>query len=115
VREQQVVAAVGCPADRDGTSGSKRSGHQGGSSSLLPELPPSSNRRHERNEAKAIEEVRNVVDYMLARLGIQDKGQSLAEYALILALIAVVAIGALTLLGGQVTNILEQITAGLSV
>jgi len=54
-----------------------------------------------------------VVDYMLAKLGIQDKGQSLAEYALILALIAVVAIGALTLLGTQVSNILNTIQASL--
>jgi pilus assembly protein Flp/PilA len=79
----------------------------------LPQSPPSYNRRRERIEAITIEEVRNVVDYMLAKLGIQDKGQSLAEYALILALIAVVAIGALTLLGTQVSNILNTIQASL--
>jgi len=54
-----------------------------------------------------------MLDYMLARLGVQDKGQSLAEYALILALIAVFAIAALTLLGGQVANILNQIATSL--
>ena len=38
-----------------------------------------------------------------------DEGQSLAEYALILALIAVVAIAALLFLGGQISAILSQI------
>ncbi len=43
----------------------------------------------------------------------REEGQSLAEYALILALIAVVAIAALTLLGGNVSGILEQIAKQL--
>jgi pilus assembly protein Flp/PilA len=38
-----------------------------------------------------------------------DEGQSLAEYALILALIAVVAIAALLFLGGQISAILSTI------
>jgi len=46
----------------------------------------------------------------LAR-GESNKGQSLAEYALILALIAVVAIAALLFLGGQISAILSQIGA----
>ena len=41
------------------------------------------------------------------------RGQGLAEYALILALIAVVAIAALIFLGGQISAILSQIGAGL--
>lgn len=41
------------------------------------------------------------------------KGQGLAEYALILALIAIVAIVALTFLGGQITAILSRIGASL--
>jgi Flp pilus assembly pilin Flp len=41
------------------------------------------------------------------------KGQALAEYALILALIAVVAILALIFLGGQIALILSQIGAGI--
>ena len=40
-------------------------------------------------------------------------GQSLAEYALILALIAVVAIAALLFLGGQITTILSQIGSAI--
>ena len=39
----------------------------------------------------------------------REAGQGLAEYALILALIAVVAIGALIFLGGQVQSILNTI------
>ncbi len=42
-----------------------------------------------------------------------DRGQGLAEYALILALIAIVAIIALLFLGGQVSKILS--TVGKSV
>ena len=38
-----------------------------------------------------------------------EQGQGLAEYALILALIAVVAITALLFLGGQVNTILSTI------
>jgi pilus assembly protein Flp/PilA len=38
-----------------------------------------------------------------------DTGASLVEYALLLALIAVVAIGALTFLGGAVSNTLNNV------
>jgi pilus assembly protein Flp/PilA len=42
-----------------------------------------------------------------------EKGQALAEYGLILALIAVIAVGALTLLGTNVTTTLGTIAAAL--
>jgi pilus assembly protein Flp/PilA len=42
-----------------------------------------------------------------------EKGQGLAEYALILALIAIVAIAALVFLGGQVSSILSKVGAGV--
>lgn len=38
-----------------------------------------------------------------------DEGQGLAEYALILALIAIVAIVALLFLGGQISKILSTV------
>jgi pilus assembly protein Flp/PilA len=41
--------------------------------------------------------------------GKDDTGASLVEYALLLALIAVVAIGALTFLGHAVTNTLNNV------
>jgi len=47
------------------------------------------------------------------RLPMREEGQSLAEYALILALIAVMAIVALTLLGNQISAILNQIANSL--
>ena len=43
---------------------------------------------------------------MLSRF---QKGQGLAEYALILALIAILAIAALTLLSGSINGILDKI------
>jgi pilus assembly protein Flp/PilA len=42
-----------------------------------------------------------------------QSGQGLAEYALILALIAVVAIAALVFLGGSVSAILSQVGAAV--
>lgn len=42
-----------------------------------------------------------------------QKGQGLAEYALILALIAIVVIGAVTLLGGRIGAILTEIAGAL--
>lgn len=44
-----------------------------------------------------------------------EEGQGMAEYGLILALVAVVVIGALTLLGEGLINIFEQITGQLGV
>ncbi len=42
-----------------------------------------------------------------------EKGQALSEYGLILALIAVIAIGALTLLGTNVSGTLGSVAAAL--
>ena len=47
----------------------------------------------------------------LVRFDGDDEGQGLAEYALILALIAIVAIAALLFLGGQISGILSTIGA----
>ena len=49
----------------------------------------------------------------LARPGQGRPGQSLTEYALILALIAVVAIGALELLGARILEKLNTVAAAL--
>jgi len=42
-----------------------------------------------------------------------EKGQGLAEYGLILALIAVLCVGALTALKGGVSNTLNSVTSNL--
>ena len=43
-----------------------------------------------------------------------ERGQGLAEYALILVLVAIVAIVALALLGTQISTIFQQISDSLS-
>jgi pilus assembly protein Flp/PilA len=45
----------------------------------------------------------------ITRTCINEDGQGLTEYALILGLIALIAIAALTLLGGAVTNALSTV------
>jgi pilus assembly protein Flp/PilA len=49
------------------------------------------------------------IDYFVALIQRDEEGQGLAEYALILALIAIVAIVALLFLGGQISAILQQV------
>jgi len=53
-----------------------------------------------------------MISFITSRFGLvalRDEGQGLAEYALILALIAIVAIIALLFLGGQVSTILSTV------
>jgi pilus assembly protein Flp/PilA len=50
----------------------------------------------------------------IARLMDQDEGQGLTEYALILALIAIVAIVALQFLGGKVNDALSTVGSSLN-
>ena len=47
--------------------------------------------------------------YLQSLISRDERGQGLAEYALILALIAVVVIAAVTLLGTQIDSILSAI------
>jgi Flp pilus assembly pilin Flp len=54
-----------------------------------------------------------LLDSFLASLPSDEAGQGLAEYSLILALIAIIAVIALIFLGGQVSKILSS--AGHSV
>ena len=46
---------------------------------------------------------------LIARFSQDEEGQGLAEYALILALIAIVAIAALVFLGNQISGILNVV------
>ena len=50
-----------------------------------------------------------LINYISSILHRDEEGQGLAEYALILALIAILAIVALMFLGGQVKTILSTV------
>ncbi len=50
-----------------------------------------------------------MLQYLISLIDRDDRGQGLAEYALILALIAVLAIAAVTFLGGQINSILSDV------
>jgi pilus assembly protein Flp/PilA len=50
---------------------------------------------------------------MLRNFFAKEEGQGLVEYALILALIAIVVIGVLTALGSKVSNKMSQVNSGM--
>ncbi len=50
-----------------------------------------------------------LVSALISHLGREERGQGLAEYALILALIAIIAIAALVFLGNQISGILNVV------
>ena len=43
-----------------------------------------------------------------------EEGQGMVEYALILVLVSIIAIGALTAIGGNVTNVLQTVANHLN-
>ena len=51
--------------------------------------------------------------WMRARFGDTERGASLVEYALLIALIAVVSIGAVSLLGSSARNKFSQVGASI--
>ena len=53
-------------------------------------------------------------NYLQARLGRDEKGASLVEYVLLVALIAVVCIGAITLLGGSASTKFSSVGNSIS-
>ena len=54
-----------------------------------------------------------MLNNFLSMLKRNDEGQDLLEYALLVALIAIVAVGAVTAAGTQVSNIFGQIAAAI--
>ncbi len=50
-----------------------------------------------------------MIQYLQSLIARDERGQGLAEYALILAFIAVLAIGAVTFLGVEINNILSVV------
>jgi pilus assembly protein Flp/PilA len=51
------------------------------------------------------------VQTAIQRLRDREEGQALVEYALILGLVSIVSIAALTVLGGNIRTILENISS----
>ncbi len=49
----------------------------------------------------------------MAALLVRDDGQALAEYGLILGLVAIVVVAAVTLLGTNIGNTLSSVASGL--
>ena len=43
-----------------------------------------------------------------------EEGQDLAEYALVLVFVAIVAVAGVTALGGSISDVFDTITAGLA-
>ena len=51
---------------------------------------------------------------LVKRLMVEESGQGMTEYALILALVSVVAIGVLVTMSDEIQGVFTRITAGLS-
>ena len=45
---------------------------------------------------------------------LREEGQAMAEYGIILALIAAVVVGSVAILGGQILTALQKVTTGLA-
>ena len=56
----------------------------------------------------------DIVNYVQARFSHSERGAALVEYALLLALIAVVCIAALTTLGGDASSKFDNIAQSIS-
>jgi pilus assembly protein Flp/PilA len=56
----------------------------------------------------------NRLSQAVKALSRQEEGQGLVEYALILVLVSIVAIGALAAIGGGVTNVLQTVSNHLN-
>jgi Flp pilus assembly pilin Flp len=89
------------------TCGGKRAGFPGSAADAAPWEPE---RRHEVERAKLIP-----TRLYLALTDLRDgeSGQAMVEYALILALVSVAAVGILSLLGTSVSSIFNEINQDL--
>ena len=54
-----------------------------------------------------------MLEYVKARLGIKEEGQTMAEYALILALIVVAVIAVMGPLGTKIAGVFTGVTANI--
>ena len=62
------------------------------------------------------EQTNMLLTYVRARLGLRnEEGQALVEYALIISLVALIAVGGLTFAGGRVSDMFSAIGSKLNV
>jgi pilus assembly protein Flp/PilA len=59
------------------------------------------------------EQAEMLLTYIRARLGREEEGQALIEYALIISLVALLAVGGLTLAGNKVGGMFSAISSSL--
>ena len=64
-------------------------------------------------EERDVMNLQNLVYYLRVKLMRNDSGQDLLEYALLVALIAIVAVGAVTAAGQTVNGIFTQIAGAI--
>jgi pilus assembly protein Flp/PilA len=82
--------------------------------SLVPRRPGKAHPDLITGKAERGEEVSlEMLMAFISRLRSREEGQALVEYALIVSLIALVCVGALTLLGTNVNNLLNAMAAAL--
>jgi Flp pilus assembly pilin Flp len=65
--------------------------------------------RHTRREVKLVLKLAAYVQTLLGRFDRDEEGQTMAEYAVILAVISAAVILALVLLSGNITNVINRI------
>ncbi len=76
---------------------------------IVGTVPPSRRIAHVLGRTSKVRECKE----MLERLFSRGRGQGLVEYALIIALVAIVVIGTLILLGPQIASIFKNISNNL--
>src|SRR5262245_8236193 len=80
-----------------------------------PSWRPRSERNRAPHDARHIErDVMNLITYLRARFLRDDSGQDLLEYALLVALIALVCVAVITSTGSSVQTIFSKISSALS-
>jgi pilus assembly protein Flp/PilA len=66
-----------------------------------------------RPKERDVMSLKNLAYYLRAKLGINESGQDLLEYALLVALIALVSVGVITTAGSNVKTIFTSIGGAL--
>jgi Flp pilus assembly pilin Flp len=67
------------------------------------------NARLMERDVMSLKNLKNFTYYLRAKLGIDESGQDLLEYALLVALIALVSVGVIAIAGSNVKTIFQEI------